>query len=136
MTYFLQKATMLLVSMLVLILVLVLSASAIAADNPQTRLAQSNQLRDAGKLDAAAAILLQLNQEYPELPEPYNNLAVIYVKQNQFEKARNALEMAIRTNPSYPTAYENLADLYSFFAVEARAKAAQLRQNQSPRTKP
>lgn len=136
MTYFLQKATMLLVSMLVLILVLVLSASAIAADNPQTRLAQSNQLRDAGKLDAAMGILLQLNQEYPELPEPYNNLAVIYVKQNQFEKARNALEMAIRTNPSYPTAYENLADLYSFFAVEARAKAAQLRQNQSPRTKP
>lgn len=127
---------MLLVSMLVLILVLVLSASAIAADNPQTRLAQSNQLRDAGKLDAAMGILLQLNQEYPELPEPYNNLAVIYVKQNQFEKARNALEMAIRTNPSYPTAYENLADLYSFFAVEARAKAAQLRQMQQSRPKP
>lgn len=47
---------------------------------------------------------------------------MIYVKQNQFEKARHMLEMAIRTNPSYPTAYENLADLYSFFAVEARAK--------------
>jgi tetratricopeptide (TPR) repeat protein len=124
MTYFLQKATM----PLVLIWVLVLSASAIAADNPQTRLAQSNQLRDAGKLDAAMGILLQLNQEYPELPEPYNNLAVIYAKQNQWEKARAALEMAIRTNPNYAAAYENLADVYTQLAAQARAKALQLKK--------
>lgn len=112
---------------LVFVSVLVLSASAIAADNPQTRLAQSNQLRDAGKLDAAMGILLQLNQEYPELPEPYNNLAVIYAKQNQWEKARAALEMAIRTNPNYAAAYENLADVYTQLAAQARAKALQLK---------
>ena len=104
--------------------------------DPQMRFLKGVIQRDSGKTTDAIATFSRLTEDYPELPEPYNNLAVIYVKQNQFEKARNALEMAIRTNPSYPTAYENLADLYSFFAVEARAKAAQLRQNQSPRTKP
>lgn len=113
-------------------MVLALTASA----NPQTRLAESNKLRDAGQLDAAATILLQLNQEYPELAEPYNNLAVIYVKQEQYEKARNALEMAIRVNPNYATAYDNLADLYALFASYARAKAAHLRQSKPANTKP
>ncbi len=122
--------------MSVLVTFIASPASAGTSTNPQIRLAESNKLRDAGELDAAAAILLQLNQEYPELPEPYNNLAVIYVKQSQFEKARNALEMAIRTNPNYPIAYENLADLYTLFAGYARAKAAQLRQNPAPNTKP
>lgn len=112
---------------LIAVLIGVLSASAVAADNPQTRLAQSNQLRDAGKLDAAVIILQRLNQEYPELPEPYNNLAVIYAKQNQWEKARAALEMAILTNPNYAAAYENLAHVYTQLAAQARAKALQLK---------
>ncbi|MEN9374453.1 MAG: hypothetical protein RIR79_2005 [Pseudomonadota bacterium] len=123
MTYFLPKAMMPLIA----VLIGVLSASAVAADNPQTRLAQSNQLRDAGKLDAAVIILQRLNQEYPELPEPYNNLAVIYAKQNQWEKARAALEMAILTNPNYAAAYENLAHVYTQLAAQARAKALQLK---------
>ena len=62
----------------------------------------------------------------PELSEPYNNLAVIYAGQGQLDKARAALEMAIRTNPDYATAHENLGDVYARLASRAYGKALQL----------
>src|SRR5690606_12995476 len=42
------------------------------------------------------------------------------------DKSRNALEMAIRTNPSYATAYENLGDVYAKLASQAYSKALQI----------
>jgi tetratricopeptide (TPR) repeat protein len=80
---------------------------------------------DMGQTAEAMAIFAQLNQDYPELPEPYNNLAVLYAGQGQFDKARTALEMAIRTNPSYATAHENLGDVYMQIAAQSYAKALQ-----------
>jgi tetratricopeptide (TPR) repeat protein len=68
----------------------------------------------------------RLTQDYPNLPEPYNNLAVIYAGQGQYEKARAALEQSIRTHPSYATAYENLGDVYAKLASQAYGKALQL----------
>ena len=53
--------------------------------------------------------LTKLTEEYPGCPSPYNNLAVLYASQNQLDKSRAALEMAIRTNPSYATAHETWA---------------------------
>jgi ketosteroid isomerase-like protein len=60
------------------------------------------------------------------LPEPYNNLAVLYASSGQYEKARITLEKAIRTNPSYMTAYENLGDVYGKLASQAYDKALAL----------
>ncbi|MDT8991424.1 tetratricopeptide repeat protein [Curvibacter sp. APW13] len=82
--------------------------------------------RDAGKSADAIATFTKLTEDYPELPEPYNNLAVLYASQSQFDKARAALEMAIRTNPSYATAHENLGDVYAKLASQAYNKALQL----------
>lgn len=82
--------------------------------------------RDAGKTSDAIATFTKLTEDYPELPEPYNNLAVLYAGQSQFDKARAALEMAIRTNPSYATAHENLGDVYAKLASQAYNKALQL----------
>ena len=64
--------------------------------------------------------------DYPDLPEPYNNLAVIYASQGQYDKARGALEQSIRTHPSYATAYENLGDVYAKLASQAYDKALQI----------
>ena len=74
----------------------------------------------------AIAIFKKLTEDYPELPEPYNNLAVIYAQQKQYDKARDALEQAIRTHPAYATAHENLGDIYSRLASQAYGKALQL----------
>ena len=74
----------------------------------------------------AIAVFTKLTEDYPELPEPYNNLAVLYAQQKQYDKARTALEMAIRTHPSYAIAYENLGDVYAKMASQAYDKALQL----------
>ena len=78
------------------------------------------------KQGEAIKIFTELTQDYPELPEPYNNLAVLHASQGQYDKARVALEMAIRTHPSYATAHENLGDIYAKMASQAYDKALQL----------
>jgi tetratricopeptide (TPR) repeat protein len=94
--------------------------------DPQMRFLKGVVQTEAGKANDAIATFTQITQEYPELPEPYNNLAVLYAGQSQFDKARAALEMAIRTNPSYATAHENLGDVYAKLASQAYSKALQL----------
>ncbi|MET0335626.1 MAG: tetratricopeptide repeat protein [Rhizobacter sp.] len=81
---------------------------------------------EQGKSVEATAIFVKLTEDFPELPEPYNNLAVLYSKQGQYDQARKALESAIRTNPSYATAYENLGDVYAKLASQAYSKALQM----------
>ena len=93
-------------------------------------------LAEQKKSDEAIAVFSGLTQDYPELPEPYNNLAVLYANQGQYEKARSALEMAIRTHPSYATAHENLGDVYAKMASQAYDKALQFdRGNRTAQTK-
>ena len=74
----------------------------------------------------AIQVFAKLSEDYPELPEPYNNLAVLYASQGRYEKARTALESSIRTHPSYATAHENLGDIYAKLASQAYDKALQL----------
>ena len=83
-------------------------------------------LAEQNKPNDAIKIFTELTQDFPELPEPYNNLAVLYASQGQYDKARAALEMAIRTHPSYATAHENLGDIYAKMASQAYDKALQL----------
>ncbi len=94
--------------------------------DPQMRFLKGVILAETGKSADAVAIFTKLTEDFPELPEPYNNLAVLYAGQSQFDKARAALEMAIRTNPSYATAHENLGDVYAKLASQAYSKALQL----------
>jgi tetratricopeptide (TPR) repeat protein len=94
--------------------------------DPQMRFLKGVIQRNSGKQSEAIATFTKLTEDYPELPEPYNNLAVLYAGQNQYDKARAALEMAIRTNPSYATAHENLGDVYARLASQAYNKALQL----------
>lgn len=81
---------------------------------------------ELGKTNDAIMTFQALTEDYPELPEPYNNLAVLYSSKGQFEKARLALELAIQTHPSYSTAHENLGDIYAKLASQAYDKALQL----------
>jgi Flp pilus assembly protein TadD/ketosteroid isomerase-like protein len=74
----------------------------------------------------AIGIFTRLTQDYPDLPEPYNNLAVLYASLGQYEKARSALDRAIRTSPAYATAYENLGDIHARLASQAYDKALQI----------
>jgi tetratricopeptide (TPR) repeat protein len=104
--------------------------------DPQGRFLKGLILTEMNKPNDAAAVFQKLTEDYPELPEPYNNLAVIYAQQKQFDKAKQALEMAIRTHPSYATAHENLGDIYTRMASQAYDKALQIdSSNTSAQTK-
>lgn len=88
------------------------------------------------KTDEALKAFADLTRDYPQLPEPYNNLAVIYAQRGDYERARDALEAALATHPSYGTAHENLGDIYAALAGAAYNRALLLDQtNQGVRAK-
>lgn len=92
----------------------------------QLRFLKGVILTEQNKPNEAIAVFTKLTEDFPDLPEPYNNLAVLFAGSGQYDKARAALEMAIRTNPTYATAHENLGDVYAKLASQAYDKALQL----------
>ncbi len=114
-------------------------ANSYLANNPkdaQARFLKGLILAEQGKSDEAIQTFTALTEDFPELPEPYNNLGVLYAAQNKFDDAKIALEMAIRSHPNYETAHENLGDIYAKMASIAYEKASQLdASNASVKTK-
>ena len=106
-----------------------------APDDARAQFLKGVALADAKRDAEAIAVFTRLTEEHPELPESYNNLAVLYARQNLYERARQALEMAIQAHPSYAIAYENLGDLYVTLAARSYEKAGQLdaRNRSAPR---
>ncbi len=92
----------------------------------QARFLKGLIINDQGNTNEAIKIFTELTDDYPELPEPYNNLAVLYAGKGLYEKAKVALEMALRTHPNYPTAHENLGDIYAKLASQSYERAVQL----------
>ncbi|TKC82640.1 tetratricopeptide repeat protein [Trinickia terrae] len=92
----------------------------------QAKFKRGTVLAHLNRDDDAIRQFVELTQTYPELPEPYNNLATLYAKEGRYEDARAALETAIKVNPSYGLAYENLGDLYLRLAAESYKRAQAL----------
>jgi Flp pilus assembly protein TadD len=106
------------------------------AKNPQARFLKGVVQSDENETDAAIATFEGLTQDYPELPEPYNNLAVIWAQRGEYEKAREALETALKTRPDYGIAHENLGDIYARLAGQEYDRAVALEKgNKSAQTK-
>jgi tetratricopeptide (TPR) repeat protein len=104
-------------------------ADAFLGKNPrdaQMRFLKGVLLTEQNKTAEAIVVFTKLTEDFPKLPEPYNNLAVLYAAAGQYDKARAALDAAIRTNPTYATAYENLGDVHAKMASQAYDKALQL----------
>ena len=99
---------------------------------PRARFLRGVVATEEGRTDAAIAEFRALIEDYPELPEPYNNLAVLLARRGEYESARLALETALRTAPDWSVAHENLGDLYARLAAAEYAQAAKLdRENKS-----
>jgi tetratricopeptide (TPR) repeat protein len=99
------------------------------ATNPrdaQVRFLRAVVLADMNRLDESIAALESLTEDFPELPEPYNNLAVIRANQGQYATAEHYLQQAIAAQSNYITARENLGDLYISMAAAAYEQAGLL----------
>jgi tetratricopeptide (TPR) repeat protein len=104
------------------------------AQNPndaQSRFQKGVILFDQKRSAEAVTVFQKLVQDFPLLPEPLNNLAVVYVEQGQLDKARSTLEAAIRSRPNYGTAFQNLGDVYTRMASRAYARALQIEDPES-----
>ncbi len=89
-------------------------------------------LQQLGRDNDAIATYKKLTQLAPSLPEPYNNLAVLYAKQGKQTEARQALIDAINTHKSYATAYKNLGNIYEQMAANAYNKALAIKNKKPP----
>ena len=91
--------------------------------DPQMRLLKSRILDSQGQSGTAQELLESLTLEYPELPEPYNNLAVLYARQGRTQDAFDSLNKALQARPDYAVALENLGDLHLSQALQAYQRA-------------
>lgn len=99
-----------------------------APQDAEARFMRGLVLTRLGRAEEAIKAFADITRDYPQLPEPYNNLAVLYAQQGDYEKARDALEAALATHPSYATAHENLGDIYAALAGAAYNRALMLDQ--------
>lgn len=99
---------------------------AAAADprDAQLRFLVGVVLMDLQRNDEALAQFTRMTQDYPELPDPYNNIALLQVRAGRLDAARQALETALRNDPSHRTARANLGHVYLMLAVQAWEQAA------------
>jgi colicin import membrane protein len=83
-------------------------------------------LGEQGRNEQAVEVFRGLTQDFPELPEPYNNLAALHAARGELDLARAALDEAVRALPSYAIAHANLGDVHLRLAMRAWQRAAQL----------
>jgi len=81
-------------------------------------------LMDLRRDDAALAAFTELGADHPDLPEPFNNIALLQARAGRLELARGALETALRNDPAHVLARRNLGEVYLRLAVQAWERVA------------
>ena len=94
--------------------------------DPQMRFWRARLLEQLQREDEAFVVYEELAQDYPELAEVQNNLGVMYAARGNLGQAKLAFENALRNNPSYATAHENMGDILLHLARQSFAKSAEL----------
>ena len=80
---------------------------------------------ELGELDQANKLFTALTQDFPDIAEPYNNLAVIQAARGELTQAQNSLEQALALQPAHAQALENLGDVLLRQAARAFQSAQQ-----------
>lgn len=92
--------------------------------NVQLRYVKARLQIEMRQWEAAKKTLIEITQQFPELPEPYNNLAALAANQNNWIEARDYLELALKLRPSYGLASANLGEVYVRLGSQAYDNAA------------
>jgi Flp pilus assembly protein TadD len=85
----------------------------------QTRFVHAVVLMELRRDAEAAEVFTRIAQEFPELPEPFNNLGLLHARAGRLDAARMALEAALRNDPGHRAARANLAEVHLMLAVAA-----------------
>ncbi|SOZ50143.1 conserved hypothetical protein, TPR repeats; putative exported PROTEIN [Cupriavidus taiwanensis] len=95
--------------------------------NAQARFQRAWALAQAGREDEAIQAFSEMAQDFPELPEPHNNLALLYARRGDLKRAEAELLLATEVKPAFAVGYTNLGDVYRRMAEQAYTEA--LRRN-------
>jgi tetratricopeptide (TPR) repeat protein len=104
------------------------------ANDAQALLLKGNVSKLMGNTTEAASIFKQLINQYPAMPEAYNNLAVLYADKGQTALAIETLQQVFSTSDSYATAYKNLRELYNQMASSAYREALDIDKETKQKT--
>ena len=92
--------------------------------NVQVRFVKARLQIEMRAFGDAKKTLIEITQQFPELPEPYNNLAAIAANQGNWIEARDYLELALKLRPTYTIASSNLGEIYIRLGAQAYENAA------------
>jgi tetratricopeptide (TPR) repeat protein len=95
-------------------------------DDLQLRFALGVMRMELGDRAKAKIIFTRLTQDFPDLADPYNNLAVLHAAAGELDEAQSALEQALRLQPEHAQAQENLGDVLMRLALRAYQRAQKL----------
>jgi tetratricopeptide (TPR) repeat protein len=95
-------------------------------DDLQLRFSLGVMRMEMGERPQALAIFTRLTQDFPDLPDPFNNLAVLHAAAGELDEAKAALEQALRLQPEHAQAQENLGDVLVRLALRAYQRAQKL----------
>ncbi|PZP36645.1 MAG: hypothetical protein DI603_01400 [Roseateles depolymerans] len=101
-------------------------ALARAPDDLQLRFALGVMRMELGDRKVAEDIFTRITQDFPDLADPYNNLAVLHAASGELDEAKAALEQALRLQPEHAQAQENLGDVLMRLALRAYERAQKL----------
>jgi len=88
-------------------------------DDLQLRFALGVMRMELGDRAKALEIFTRLTQDFPDLADPYNNLAVLHAAAGELDQAKAALDQALRVQPDHAQAQENLGDVLVRLALRA-----------------
>ena len=83
-------------------------------------------LAQQGQHERAIDAFKKMTEAYPDLPEPFNNLGVLYASKGRLDEARAAFDKAILTHASYAAAHKNLSDVQAQLTRQSYARALQV----------
>lgn len=113
----------------VVLLPLFLSSNFVIAaskDDLAQKFSEAQHLSSQGNIAQAITAYQALILENPLLPEAYNNLAALYLKQNNTKQAKHILEQGLHAHKGYGVLYESLTAINVAMAREAYSKALQI----------
>lgn len=96
------------------------------ADDVQARFLKGLLLLEQNNTREAREVFTEITRRFPQVPEAHNNLAAIYAREGEYERARQVLLSAIANSPDYPGVRANLGDLYAKLAADAYREALDL----------
>jgi colicin import membrane protein len=97
-----------------------------SASDALTLFVTARALAGQDKVNDAIEIYRSLTQMHPGLPEPFNNLGLLHLFQGRYENAELAFLEALRIDPRYGEAQENLGDVHARMALRAYDAAVRL----------